>query len=76
MNRATKVRGAMLKRLVKMDLNKLGVTKEINSSNELSLSLVEEFRDDKPKKLEISAKIENYGQNIFNNVIIELKKYI
>ena len=32
-------------------LNKLGVTKEINSSNELSLSLVEEFRDDKPKKL-------------------------
>ena len=57
-------------------LNKLGVTKEINSSNELSLSLVEEFRDDKPKKLEISAKIENYGQNILNNVTIEIKKYI
>ena len=57
-------------------LNKLGVTKEINSSNELSLSLVEEFRDDKPKKLEISAKIENYGHNILNNVTIEIKKYI
>ena len=57
-------------------LNKLGVTKEINSSNELSLSLVEEFRDDKPKKLEISAKIENYGQNILNNVTMEIKKYI
>ena len=57
-------------------LNKLGVTKEINSSDELSLSLVEEFRDDKPKKLEISAKIENYGQNILNNVTMEIKKYI
>jgi 3-deoxy-D-manno-octulosonic-acid transferase len=57
-------------------LNKLGVTKEINSSNELSLSLVEEFKDDKPKNLEISAKIENYGQNILNNVTMEIKKYI
>ena len=57
-------------------LNKLGATKEINSSDELSLSLVEEFRDDKPKKLEISAKIENYGQNILNNVTMEIKKYI
>ena len=57
-------------------LNKLGVTKEINSSDELSSSLVEEFRDDKPKKLEISAKIENYGQNILNNVTMEIKKYI
>ena len=57
-------------------LNKLGVTKEINSSDELSLSLVEEFRDDKPKELEISAKIENYGQNILNNVTMEIKKYI
>ena len=57
-------------------LNKLGVTKEIKSSDELSLSIVEEFRDDKPKKLEISAKIENYGQNILNNVTMEIKKYI
>ena len=57
-------------------LNKLGVTKEINSSNELSLSLVEEFKDNKPKNLEISAKIENYGQNILNNVTMEIKKYI
>ena len=57
-------------------LNKLGVTKEINSSNELSLSLVEEFKEDKAKNLEISAKIENYGQNILNNVTMEIKKYI
>ena len=54
----------------------LGITKEINNSDELSLSLVEEFKEDKAKNHQIAAKIENYGQNIFNNVIIELKKYI
>ena len=57
-------------------LNELGISKEINNSNELSLSLVEEFKDNKPKNLEISAKIENYGQNILNNVTMEIKKYI
>ena len=57
-------------------LNKLGITKKINNSNELSLSLVEEFKEDKAKNQEIAAKIENYGQNILNNVIMELKKYI
>ena len=54
----------------------LGITKEINSSDELSLSLVEEFKEDKAKNHEIAAKIENYGQNILNNVIKEIKKYI
>ena len=54
----------------------LGITKEINSSNELSVSLVEEFKDNKPKNLEIAEKIENYGQNILNNVAMEIKKYI
>ena len=57
-------------------LKKLGATKEINDSNELSLSLVEELQGGKPKNQEIVAKIENYGQNILNNVIMELKKYI
>ena len=57
-------------------LKTLGVTKKVNNSDELSLSLVEEFKEDKAKSDEISAKIQNYGQNIFNNVIIELKKYI
>ena len=57
-------------------LKTLGITKEINNSDELSLSLVEEFKEDKAKNHQIVAKIENYGQNIFNNVIIELKKYI
>ena len=31
---------------------------------------------DHPKYYEIATKIENYGQSIFNNVILELKKYI
>jgi len=57
-------------------LKTLGVTKKVNNSDELSLSLVEEFKEDKAKSDEISTKIQNYGQNIFNNVIIELKKYI
>ena len=57
-------------------LKKLEITKQINNSNELSLLLVEEFKEDKPKNQEIASKIENYGQNILNNVIAELKKYI
>jgi len=57
-------------------LKTLGVTNEVKNSEELSLSLVEEFKEDKAKNDEIAEKIENYGQNIFNNVIIELKKYI
>ena len=57
-------------------LQTLGITKEVKNSDELGLSIVEEFKKDKDKNLEIAAKIENYGQNIFNNVIVELKKYI
>ena len=57
-------------------LKTLGVTKKVNNSNELDLSLVEELERDEPKNQEIAGKIENYGQNILNNVIIELKKYI
>ena len=57
-------------------LKTLGVAKKVNGPDELCLSLVEEFSEDKAKNEQIAAKIENYGQNIFNNVIIELKKYI
>ena len=56
--------------------NELGISKEVNSSNELSLTLVEEFKDNKPKNPEITEKIETYGQNILNNVTMEIKKYI
>ena len=54
----------------------LDISKEINSSDELSLSLVEEFKQDKPKNDKIIEEIENYGQNILNNTIKELEKYI
>ena len=57
-------------------LKTLGVAKQINGSEELSLSIVEELKEDKAKNEEIAVKIQNYGQNVFNNVIIELKKYI
>ena len=57
-------------------LSKLGVAKKINNSEELSLSLVEELKNDKEKNPEIAEKIDNYGQNILNNVTMELKKYI
>ena len=57
-------------------LNELGICKKVNNSNELSVSLVEEFKDNKPKNLEIAEKIETYGQNILNNVSIAIKKYI
>ena len=57
-------------------LKKLGVTKEINNFNDLGVSLIEEFKEDEAKNNEITEKIHNYGQNIFNNVILELKKYI
>ena len=56
--------------------NELGISKEVNSSNELSLSLVEEFKDNKPKNPEIAEKIETYCQNILNNVTMKIKKYI
>ena len=57
-------------------LKTLGVSQKINNSDELSLSVVEEFKKNKGKNHESAKKIENYGQNIFNNVIVELKKYI
>ena len=57
-------------------LKTLGITKEVSTSDELSLSLVEEFKKNQPKNDKITEKIENYGQNILNNVIEELKKYI
>ena len=57
-------------------LKTLSATKQINNSDELSLSLIEEFKKDKVKKSNIKEEIDNYGQNILNNVIVELKKYI
>ncbi len=57
-------------------LKTLGVTKQVNSPDELSLSLIEEFEENKVTKRNIKEKIDNYGQNILNNVTEEIKKYI
>jgi len=57
-------------------LQKLEITKIVNNSEELSLSLISLFKEDKPINEKVLEKIENYGQNIFNNVLVELKKYI
>ena len=57
-------------------LRTLSVTKQVNNSNELSISLIEEFKENKGEKSNIKEEIDNYGQNILNNVIEELKKYI
>ena len=57
-------------------LKTLNITKKVNNVEELSLALVEEFKIDRIKDQETPKKIEIYGQNIFNNVIMELKKYI
>ena len=57
-------------------LNSLGVTKKIASCEELSQSLVEEFKNKTKNKVEIPEKIEIYGQNILNSVLNEIKIYI
>jgi len=57
-------------------LSSLRITKQVNNSSELGLSIVEEFNNQEVKNEEIIKKIEIYGQNIFNNVTLELKKYI
>ena len=57
-------------------LKTLDVSKEVNNSDELFQSLTEEFDKDHAKDEKIKEKLDNFGQNILNNVIIELKKYI
>ena len=44
-------------------LETLGVTRKVNNSEELSLSLVEELKENKGKNHEISIEIQKYGQN-------------
>ena len=57
-------------------LKSLNITKEINNFEELSQSLVEEFKNDKEKNDQIIQKIENHGLNILNSVLKEIKIYI
>ena len=57
-------------------MKSLNITKEINNFEELSQSLVEELKNDKEKNDQIIQEIENYGLNVFNNVLKEIKIYI
>jgi len=57
-------------------LQTLDVTKEVKNSDDLCSFLINEFKQERSKNDETIRKIENYGQNIFNNVILEIKKYI
>ena len=57
-------------------LNSLGVSRKVNSPEELSQFIVEELKKDKEKNEEIIKKIENYGLNTLNNVLREIKIYI
>lgn len=57
-------------------LGTLKLATQIDNFEQLNQSLVEEFNSNKDNNNQIVEKVENYGQNILNNVIIELKKYI
>ena len=57
-------------------LKSLGVTDQVSSPEELNQSLVEEFKEDKANNNQVIEKIDNYGLNILNNVIKEIKIYI
>ncbi len=55
---------------------KLNISMEVEDYKKLGLALIDEFRVDGEKNYKIAEEIEDYGHNILNNVIMELKKYI
>ena len=57
-------------------LKSLGIANEVHTTEELSQSLVEEFKKDEPHNDKIIEKIENYGRNTLYNVFEEIKTYI
>ena len=58
------------------ELKNLGFTKKISNSDELAASLIKEFESNKSIDNESIKKIENYGQNILENYLREIKIYI
>ena len=54
-----------------MDIN--SVEKTNLNKNDL---IIQDYKKDKAKDHEVREKIQIYGENILNNVIMELKKYI
>ena len=57
-------------------LKSLGVADQVSNPEELNQCLVEEFKKDKANNNQTIEKINNYGLNILNNVIKEIKIYI
>ncbi len=57
-------------------LKTLGVATIVNNSYDLSLAVTKVLKENKEKNYEIGKKIENYGQTVLNNVLVELRKYI
>ena len=57
-------------------LKSLGVANQINNIEELTQSLVEEFNSEELDNSHIVKKINDYGLDILNNVIKEIKIYI
>ena len=57
-------------------LASLNVAKKVENPKELSEILVSELKTAKTNNYEIIEKIENYGANILNNVLREIKIYI
>ena len=57
-------------------LKTFNISHKIENSDELSLKLIEEFKEDRPRNNLVTESIENHGQNILNNTIKEVKKYI
>ena len=57
-------------------LNSLSAAKLVNTHKELNQSLVEEFESQKSNSNQLKKTINNYGTNVLNSVIKDLKKYI
>ena len=57
-------------------LKSLGITNQIYTTEDLSQSLVDEFKTAKINNNQIIEQIDSYGLNILNCVIKDLKKYI
>ncbi len=57
-------------------LKSLMVSHEVNDENDLYKCLMTEFKDKSIDNVDTINKINNYGINVFNNVMQEIKEYI
>ena len=57
-------------------LKSLMISHEVNDENDLYKCLMTEFKDKSIDNVDTINKINNYGINVFNNVMQEIKEYI